>query len=68
MSIAQKAEAIIGALIVVFGGAAVFWGLWAACWDAYDYFMGLHKRRKNAKFDARVGRDAYRFTKGVHYR
>jgi hypothetical protein len=65
VSPALKIEAIIGALIIVFGGCAILWGLWAAAWDIYDYFMQQRIRRRNAQFDARVGRDCYRDTKGI---
>jgi hypothetical protein len=43
------------------------WLLWSIGWDVYDHLMQQRKRRQNSHFDARVGRDAYRFTKGVHH-
>lgn len=55
-------------LCAIIAGGFVAWLLWSICWDAYDHLMGLYKRRKNTQFDARVGRDCYRFVKGVHHR
>lgn len=67
MSDAQKAELTIAILISLIGGATVLWGLWHACWAIYDHLMGHWKRIKNKHFDATVGRDVYRFIKGVHH-
>lgn len=52
MSTAQKLEALIGALIIVFGGAAIFYGIWALAWELYDHVMGHWKRIKNRRIDA----------------
>jgi phosphate/sulfate permease len=52
LSTAQKIEAIIGALIIVIGGAAIFYGLWAVCWEIYDHVCGHCKRIKNRRIDA----------------
>lgn len=56
--IALKATFIIGCLVV--GTPFVCWILWAVFWDLYDHLMQQRKRRSNAHFDARVGRDCYR--------
>lgn len=54
--------AICGAAATAF----LLWCVWDLCWSVYDGYMQDRKRKANARFDARVGRDAYRFTKGVH--
>jgi hypothetical protein len=56
LNAAQKAELTLAIVISLAGAATILWGLWHALWGIYDHFMGLHKRRRNAAFDARVGR------------
>lgn len=46
-------------------GAFLVWCLWDLSWDLYDHWMEQRTRRRNTRFDARVGRDCYRDTKGV---
>lgn len=60
---------------VWFTGIAVFaiavflaWVMWEICGDVYDHFMGHWKRVQNQRFDAAAGREAFRFTKGVHHK
>jgi len=40
----SKAEAIISALILIFGLLAILWGLWAAFWQIHDSIMQKRKR------------------------
>jgi hypothetical protein len=68
MNSSAQAELTFALTIGLLGGAFVLWGLWHAVWGIYDHYVGLTKRRRNSAFDARVGRDVYRFTKGVHHR
>lgn len=42
------------------------WLVWSLCWDLYDHLMQQRTRRRNACFDARVGRDCFRDIPGVH--
>jgi len=42
------------------------WILWSLGWELYDHFLQKRTRNRLRRFDARVGRDCYRFTKGVH--
>jgi len=51
MNTAQKIEALIGALIILIAGSAIFWGLWAVAWEIYDHCMGHWKRIKNQRID-----------------
>ena len=45
------------ALCAIIAVAFVLWLSWKSVWDAYDYLMQQFKRRRNRRFDARVGRD-----------
>lgn len=49
-------------------GALAFtgWVMWHAFWDTYDYYLQQRTRKRMRQFDARVGRDCYRDTPGVH--
>lgn len=68
MSAAAQTELTLAITIALIGGGFVLWGLWCALTGIYDHFTGLRKRRRNSQFDARVGRDVWRFVKGVHHR
>lgn len=48
------------------GFAVIAWGAWSGFWAIYDHIMQGHKRINNRRIDATVGRDVYRFVKGVH--
>lgn len=52
-------------MCAIIAACFVAWLTWRICWDVYDYFMQQRTRRRNAQFDARVGRDCYRDTKGI---
>lgn len=63
----EQAVFIVGFSVMVGFCAIVFiaWLMWSLCWEIYDHFMEQHMRQRNAEFDARVGRDCYRDTKGI---
>jgi hypothetical protein len=50
---------VLGVTGLVAIGSAWFtlWLVWSLAWDLYDYLMQQRTRRRNARFDARVGRD-----------
>lgn len=55
-------------IAIFFGLAAasfVVWLVWGLFWYLYDHVMQQRTRRRNARFDARVGRDCYRDAKGL---
>jgi hypothetical protein len=52
-------------LMAIGASALIAWILWSLGWDLYDHFLQERTRRRNARFDARVGRDVYRDVKGV---
>ena len=52
-------------LSAIVATAFVAWLIWSLFWDLYDHLMQQRTRRRNAQFDARVGRDCYRDIKGI---
>ena len=66
MNIPQELALTFVALVSIFGVGILAWGAWVGLWGLYDGLMQRRKRRLN-NFDARVGRDCYRFIKGVHH-
>lgn len=44
-------------LIACSAGAFLCWLIWSLCWDIYDHLMQKRTRRKNGRFDVRVGKD-----------
>jgi hypothetical protein len=64
--IQQLTFAVWFTALCAIGSLAFFaWLLWSLFWDVYDHLMQQRTRRRNAQFDARVGRDCYRDTKGI---
>jgi hypothetical protein len=51
-----KAEAIISALILIFGLLAILWGLWAVYWEVHDSLMQKRKRMATPVDDLRARR------------
>jgi hypothetical protein len=47
----SKVEAIISALILIFGLLAILWGLWAAFWQIHDSMMQKRIRRGATPMD-----------------
>jgi hypothetical protein len=56
----------VTSLVGIAAAAFVCWLVWSLFWSIYDHVMQQRTRRKNAQFDARVGRDCYRDVQGVH--
>jgi len=52
-------------VVCLASAAFVCWVVWSLFWDLYDYLMQRRTRRRNARFDARVGRDCYRDVRGI---